>query len=95
MLEDVFLNHGDDIELLTALKHRICRMLDTSNSGRDVAALSRQLMAANAQLRELQNNTVNNDLADIIERNQKYVVRQSRIPYWTTDDSEYPDEYTE
>lgn len=88
MLEDVFLNNGTDLELLTELKHRLCQMLDTSNSGRDVAALSRQLMAVNSKLTELKGETVCDDLSDIVSKHRDNVVRRYRAPVWGEDDPE-------
>ncbi len=88
MLEDVFLANGDDIELLTELKHRLCRMLDISNSGRDVAALSRQLMAVNSKLKELKGEIICVDLTDIVNRHRGNVVRKNREPLWISEEDD-------
>lgn len=45
---------GNTLETLIALRQKIAKTLDTTNSGRDIAALSRQLQLILTQIDELQ-----------------------------------------
>lgn len=44
---------GDDLEALEALRQKVARTIDQSNSGRDIAALSRQLVGIMARIAEI------------------------------------------
>ena len=45
---------GDNLETLRALRQRIAEAIDASKSGRDIAALSRQLQIVMSQIGELE-----------------------------------------
>ena len=45
---------GNDLETLKALRRKIARTLDETTSGRDIAALSRQLQIVLQQINELE-----------------------------------------
>lgn len=46
---------GDEIALNKALRHKLAKMIDDSHSGRDVAALSRQLQQVTERINYLEN----------------------------------------
>lgn len=69
---------GDDLEALIALRQKIARTIDESNSGRDIAALSRQLLGVMNQIAELKEarEAGEDPVAEIMAR--KKGVRDSR-----------------
>ena len=46
--------NGNEFETLKALQMKLARTIDESNSGRDIAALSRQLQIVTGRIRELE-----------------------------------------
>ena len=45
---------GEELEILRALRQKLAATIDESNSGRDIAALSRQLQIVIARIRDLE-----------------------------------------
>lgn len=62
------LEKGNELETLKALQHKIAATIDESNSGRDIAALSKQLREVTERIAEL----------DEIESNDDNVLDQIR-----------------
>ena len=68
---------GDPLETLKRLRHDLAEAIDNSNSGRDIAALSRQLqmvMISISDLEEQKDNT-SEEIEDLIRSNSLKRVR--------------------
>lgn len=72
---------GDSLETLKALRQKLAKAIDSSNSGRDISSLARQLQIVMAQIDELENNAANTDslLSDLIEKHASSAVRKRKI----------------
>ena len=55
------LEKGSELTTLKALQHKIAATIDESNSGRDIAALSKQLREVSARIAELDEIESNGD----------------------------------
>ena len=70
---------GEELEILRALRQKLAATIDESNSGRDIAALSRQLQIVIARIRELEfmakMEAEDKDLEAIIRRHAAQRVR--------------------
>ena len=47
-------DQGDNLETLKALRHKLAKAIEDSNSGRDISSLARQLQIVMAQISELE-----------------------------------------
>ena len=70
-LEDITAK-GDDLEALEALRQKIARTIDDTTSGRDIAALSRQLVGVMAQIAELKAQRDESDPIDEILKGRTF-----------------------
>ena len=71
---------GDNLETLEALRQKIARTLDESNSGRDIAALSRQLVGVMHQIEELKAQTQDDPIGEILASKSFKKVRTGMRP---------------
>ena len=94
-------NKGDDLETLKALRQKLARTIDESNSGRDISSLSRQLQIVMTQITELEEERKireEDTILDIVRKKHAQRVRGERgqILYTPGDEDEdledYPDE---
>lgn len=86
-------NKGDDLETLKALRQKIAKTIDESNSGRDIAALSRQLQIVMAQIAEREEETQEDIVAEIIQSTNHVQVRDGRRrPRFDADIEDYEEE---
>lgn len=88
---------GDNLETLRALRQKLATTLDKSESGRDIASLSRQLQTVMNQIADLESQHKSNDellIDELIKERQSMRVRSDRrrAQYYSTDDEEYSDE---
>lgn len=74
------LENGDELTTLKALQRKVAATLDESTSGRDIAALSRQLREVSARIAELEEMAKQNDtvLDEIIKKHREQRVRAVR-----------------
>lgn len=82
---------GDDLETLEALRQKVSRTIDNSNSGRDIAALSRQLLGIMEQIsliKAQREADADDEIQSIIDRHRGRVVRnkEGRALYEMTDE---------
>lgn len=72
--------NGNELETLRALQMKLARTIDASNSGRDIAALSRQLQTVTGRIRELEALEAQSDnvLDQIIAKHRGQTVRTLR-----------------
>lgn len=63
---------GDDLEALEALRQKIARTIDDTTSGRDIAALSRQLVGVMTQIAELKAQRDESDPIDEILKGRAF-----------------------
>ena len=84
---------GNDLDTLKQLRHKIAETIDESNSGRDIAALSRQLQlvmeritALEAEQKAAQHDTI----LDIVRSRHAPVVRDAsgRVAYGIDEEDE-------
>lgn len=69
---------GNDLETLKALRHKIADAIDQSNSGRDIAALSRQLQIVMEQISVL-DKSENNEIDELLANwKDSVIVRDSK-----------------
>lgn len=54
-----FADQGDKIQTLKALRHKLAETIEQSDSGRDIAALSRQLREVMEEIETLERETSN------------------------------------
>lgn len=74
-------DQGDNLELLKALRQKLATAIDESKSGRDIAALSRQLQIVAAQIEsieETRQDKASNVLDEIVQRHKDQSVRNNR-----------------
>ena len=88
---------GDNLETLRALRQKLATTLDKSESGRDIASLSRQLQIVMNQIADLESQHKSDDemlIEELIRERQAMRVRsdRGRARYYSTDDEEYTDE---
>ena len=76
-LEDVSAA-GDDLATLKALRRKIAAAIDKSNSGRDIAALSRQLTLVMDQIRKLEAQDKPTEIDDLLAKHEYRKVRPAR-----------------
>lgn len=57
-LENI-VNKADELEILRGLRVKIAKTMDGTESGRDIAALSKQLREVSARITELEDNKLN------------------------------------
>ena len=79
ILEDVSAA-GDDLATLKALRRKIAAAIDKSNSGRDIAALSRQLTLVMDQIRKLEAEDRPTEIEDLLAKRDRKLVRPAK-PY--------------
>lgn len=63
---------GDSLETLRALRHKLAETIDKSESGRDIAALSRQLQMVMAQIAEQEALQSEDDPVQDLLKEKKY-----------------------
>ena len=66
---------GNDLRTLKALRQKIAATIDESNSGRDIAALSRQLNLVMDSIRELESKDKPTEIDDLLSRRERKLVR--------------------
>lgn len=73
---------GDNLETLRALRQRIAETIDATKSGRDIAALSRQLQIVMSQIAELEQqeeiDSGDTVLKQILEKHKAQAVRDAQ-----------------
>lgn len=89
---------GDQLATLRALRQKVARTIDRSESGRDIAALSRQLQLISTEIQGLEQAQEAQDtpLARILAkaREGQKQVREGRQPVYALDEED-PDELPE
>ena len=72
---------GDSLETLKALRQKLARAIDGSNSGRDISSLARQLQIVMDRIDELEGNRENDDavISDLIKKHESSAVRKRKI----------------
>lgn len=58
---------GDELETLRALRHKIADTIDTSKSGRDIAALSKQLREIITRISDLEAREETDEISQIVK----------------------------
>lgn len=74
-------DQGNTLETLMALRHKIAEALDNSHSGRDIAALARQLLYVSAKIAEIEAKEAadaNDPIMKILRSREPRSVRNSR-----------------
>ena len=74
-------DQGDNLELLKALRQKLATAIDESKSGRDIAALSRQLQIVAAQIESIEEahkDKASSVLDEIVQRHKDQRVRNDR-----------------
>lgn len=61
---------GDELALLKALRQKLCRTLDTCESGRDIAALSHRLCDVITEIKETEAESQDSEIDDIIKEHE-------------------------
>lgn len=69
---------GSDLEALEALRQKVARTIDQSNSGRDIASLSRQLVGIMARIAEIKAENEEDPIKDLLERGNYAQVRDRK-----------------
>lgn len=69
---------GTDLEALEALRQKVARTIDKSQSGRDIAALSRQLVGIMARIAEIKAENEDDPIQDLLESRGFAQVRDRR-----------------
>ena len=69
---------GSDLEALEALRQKVARTIDQSNSGRDIASLSRQLVGIMARIAEIKAENEEDPIKELLERGSHAQVRDGR-----------------
>ena len=69
---------GNDLEALEALRQKVARTIDASNSGRDIAALSRQLVGIMARIAEIKAENEEDPVSELLERRKFAPVRDRK-----------------
>lgn len=60
----------DELALLKALRQKLCQTLDVCESGRDIAALSHRLCDVIAAIKEIETESHDNEIDDIIKEHK-------------------------
>lgn len=84
-------SQGDNLETLKALRQKVARAIDDSESGRDIAALSRQLQLILISIAELEaknNIRPRETVLDIIR-----MKHNATVPMYAGDDDEAGESY--
>lgn len=85
-------DQGDSLAMLKALRHKLAETIDTSKSGRDIAALARQLQIVSAQIGEIEDRQSSDPIADILNERKRTPVRDSnRRPLYSYKNDSYPE----
>ena len=84
---------GDTLATLKALRHKLAETIDSSNSGRDIAALARQLQIVTGQISELEAQQADDPIGTILkersEQNASGPVRGINMkPIYNMEDDE-------
>ena len=69
---------GSDLEALEALRQKVARTIDQSNSGRDIASLSRQLVGIMARIAEIKAENEEDPIKELLDRGSHAQVRDGR-----------------
>ena len=76
-------DQGDRLATLKALRHKLAETIDNSHSGRDIAALARQLQIVSGQIAEIEAQQSDDPISDILkeheDRGDKRTVRRSML----------------
>lgn len=64
-------DNGNTLETLKYLRHKIAEAIDDSTSGRDIAALSRQLQIVIESISELEKITPDTEIETVLEQVRK------------------------
>ena len=67
--------NGNDLETLKALRRKIAKTIDASNSGRDIAALSRQMQLVMERIKEIEQQNEDDPIAEILAEAKATPVR--------------------
>lgn len=71
-LESVIQDNAGELETMKVLQLKLARTIDESNSGRDIAALSRQLREVTAKISELEAQSSQDDtILNIVRERHK------------------------
>ncbi len=65
-LENVIQDNAGELETMKVLQLKLARTIDGSNSGRDIAALSRQLREVTEKISELEAQTEVDEIEEIL-----------------------------
>ena len=76
-IEEITAN-GNDLEALEALRQKVARTIDGSNSGRDIAALSRQLVGIMARIAEIKAENEDDPIQEILDNRRFGGVRDGK-----------------
>ena len=68
-------DQGDELETLKALRRKIAKTIDASNSGRDIAALSRQMQLVMERIKEIEQQNDDDPIAEILAEAKATPVR--------------------
>ncbi len=68
-------DQGDELETLKALRWKIAKTIDASNSGRDIAALSRQMQLVMERIKEIEQQNDDDPIAEILAEAKATPVR--------------------
>ena len=76
-LESVIKDQAGELETMKVLQLKLARTIDESNSGRDIAALSRQLREVTAKITELEAQSSRSDtvLDQVLAKHKNHCVR--------------------
>lgn len=68
---------GDDLATLKELRQKLARTIDKSESGRDIASLSRQLQIVMQEIAELEAQEQNDEILEIIQECKMKPIRRN------------------
>ena len=69
---------GNDLEALEALRQKVARTIDQSNSGRDIASLSRQLVGIMARIAEIKAENEEDPVGELLKSRDRLQVRDRK-----------------
>ena len=69
---------GTELEALEALRQKVARTIDASSSGRDIAALSRQLVGIMTRIAEIKAENEEDPIGELLDRRAFDRVRDSK-----------------
>ena len=69
---------GTELEALEALRQKVARTIDASSSGRDIAALSRQLVGIMTRIAEIKAENEEDEIDVLLKNRQFSKVRDSK-----------------